>query len=184
MTTDQTDTTQAPDRELLNTLLERWQEVADAYKTKADDPDDDLARRYNDYRFIYLRNIRDLRHVLDTGRMPCSLMSDAERLCGDCGRNHEDEHDKHGTPRPEAAPEVDPWTWAEMNPAEQRLTVLERVLVGHVAEALIDSKGEEVRTWARSITHELRRAGIDLRDPIGARLMEIALGRLDEEHPF
>lgn len=167
-------------RALLDTLIERWEEVAEAYKAKADAPDDDLTRRYADYRHIYVRNIRDLRHVLDTGRMPCSLMNDDERRRGDCGRNHEDEHDKHGA----AAPDIDPWTWAEMSPAERRLAAMERVVVGHIAEALIDGRGEEVRTLSRSLTHELLRAGIDLRDAIGARLTEIALGRLDEEHPF
>jgi hypothetical protein len=163
---------------LLNTLVERWQEVADAYKN--DPPRDDNDRTYNDYRHIYLRNIRDLRHVVDTGQLPCSLMSNEERRRGDCGRIHDDEHDKHGRPVPEDG--FDPWTAA--SPAEYRLGAMEPVIVGHLAEALIDSKGEEVRTWARSLVHELRRAGVDLRDPIGARLTEIALGRLDEEHPF
>lgn len=162
---------------LLETLAKRWQEVADAYKN--DPPRDDNDRTYNDYRHIYLRNIRDLRHVLDAGQIPCSLMSDEERRRGDCGRIHDD---KHGQPLPDAAAADDPW--AAITPAEYRVGAMERVIVGHLAEALIDSKGEEVRTWARGITHELRRAGVDLREAIGARLTEMALGRLDEEHPF
>lgn len=171
------------DRALLDTLIERWEEVADAYKASVlRDSDDDLTRRYSDYRHIYRRNIRDLRHVLDTGRMPCSLMNDKERLRGDCGRNHEDEHDKHGTPLPEPVPVEDPW--APITPAEYRLGAMERVVVGHLAEALIDGRSEEVRSWARGLAHELRRAGAGLHDAIGARLTEIALGRLDEEHPF
>lgn len=167
----------AVDRSVLDTLIERWQEVADAYKAKDGGPDDDLTRRYTDYRHIYVRNMRDLRHALDTGRMPCSLMNDEERRRGDCGRNHEDGH-----PLPEPASEEGPW--AAVNPAEYRLGAMERVIVGHLAEALIDSKSEEVRSWARGIAHELRRAGADVHDAIGARLTEIALGRLDEDHPF
>lgn len=163
---------------LLDTLIERWQEVADAHKN--DPPRDDNDRTYSDYRHIYLRNIRDLKHVLDTGQIPCGLMTHDERRRGDCGQVHDDEHDKYGA----AAPDIDPWAWAEMSPAERRLAAMDRIIVGHLAEALIDSKGEEVRTWARSLVHELRRTGIDLRDAIGARLTEIALGRLDEEHPF
>lgn len=169
----------AIDRPLIDTLLERWQEVADAYKN--DPPRDDLDRTYNDYRHIYLRNIRDLQHVLDTGRMPCSLMNDEERRRGDCGRNHEDEHDKHGLPT-EPTEGDDPWE--PINPAEYRLGAMERVIVGHLAEALIDSRSEEVRSWARGIVHELRHAGVSVQDAVGARLTEIALGRLEEEHPF
>lgn len=172
MSTDQT--------ALLETLIERWQEVADAYKN--DPPRDDNDRTYNDYRHIYLRNIRDLRHLLDTGRMPCSLMSNEERRRGDCGRIHEDEHDKHGQPLTEPASVEDPW--APISPAEYRLGAMERVVVGHLAEALIDGRSEEVRSWARGLAHELRRAGASLHDAIGARLTEMALGRIDEEHPF
>jgi hypothetical protein len=180
MTTDQTETASGdPSRALLETLIERWQEVADAYKNNP--PRDDLDRRYNDYRHIYLRNIRDLQQVLDSGRVPCSLMTDEERSRGDCGQVHDDEHhDKYGA----ASPDIDPWTWAEMSPAERRLAAAERIVVGHLAEALIDGKTDELRTWIRSLTHELRRADIDLREPVGARVTEIALGRLAEEHPF
>ncbi|WP_394436189.1 hypothetical protein [Streptomyces sp. SGAir0957] len=180
MTIDQTETPQTPPRELLDTLLGRWQEVADAYQAKTDSPFDDLTRQYSDYRLIYLRNIRDLKHVLDTGRMPCSLMGDEERRCGDCGRIHEDAYDKHGQPAPEAAS----GPWAPIHPAEQRIRAMERVIVGHLAEALIDSKNEEVRTWARAIAYELRLAGADLHDAIGNRLQELALGRPENEVPF
>lgn len=182
MTTDQTDAPQAPSRELLDTLLERWQECADAYQAKTGDTDDELTRRYSDYRHIYQRNIRDLKHLLDTGRMTCSLMNDEERRRGDCGRNHEDDNDKRGWLAAESTRADDPWT--PVGPFEYRLAALEPILVGHLAEALIDSRGEEVRTWARSVTHELRRAGVDLREAIGTRLTEIALGQPDEEHPF
>jgi hypothetical protein len=190
MTTDQTDTTQAPTRELIDTLIERWQEVADAYQAKADEPDDDLASRYSDYRFIYLRNIRDLRHVLDTGRMPCSLMNDEERRRGDCGRNHEDEHDKHGSART-TAPDDDPWTQAEKaaarepwGPGVTRDQAMANVVTLHLAEALLDGKSEEVRTWARGLAHELRRERIDLVNEIGRHMQRMALGGPTNEVPF
>lgn len=163
---------------LLETLIARWQEVADAYKTNP--PRDDLDRTYNDYRHIYLRNIRDLRHVLDIGRMPCSLMNDEERRRGDCGRIHDDAHDKHGRPAPEAA--EDPW--APIHPAEYRVGAMECVIVGHLAEALIDSKNDEVRAWARAVAYELRLAGVDLNSAIGQRLQELALGKPEDDHPF
>jgi hypothetical protein len=187
MTTDQTDTLQAPGRELLDTLLKRWEEVADAYKAKAGEPDDDLTRTYADYRHIYLRNIRDLRHVLDTGRMPCSLMNDEERRRGDCGRNHEDEHDKHGEP----ALDDDPWTRAEKaaarepwGPGVTRDQAMANVVTLHLAEALLDGKSEEVRTWARGLAHELKRERIDLIDDIGRHMQRMALGGPTNEVPF
>ncbi|MEU1443050.1 hypothetical protein [Streptomyces mirabilis] len=94
---------QDPVREQLATLLDRWQEVADAYKP-GDLPWDDTTRRYRDYRLIYLRNIRDLRHLLDTGQIPCSLMTDEERRRGDCGQVHDDaELEQHGTPEETAS---------------------------------------------------------------------------------
>lgn len=181
---------QAPPRALLDTLIERWQEAAEAYKTKTDDPDDDLTRRYSDYRFIYLRNIRDLRHVLDTGRMPCSLMTNDERRRGDCGRNHEDEHDKHGW-LGEVAPADDPWTHAEKvaarepwGPGVTRDQAMANVVTLHLAEALLDGKSEEVRTWARGLAHELKRERIDLIDDIGQHMQRMALGGPTNEVPF
>ena len=188
MTTDQTDTIP---RALLDTLLERWQEVADAYKNNP--PRDDLDRTYNDYRHIYLRNIRDLQHVLDTGRMPCSLMTNDERRRGDCGRNHEDEYDKHGRPAAEATDDP-PWVNAPENatgagwigaatgpwgPGVTRHDAAMNVVVLHIAEALLDSKSEETRTWARSLAHELKREQIDLLDEIGKHLQRMALASPD-----
>lgn len=174
---------------LLDTLIERWEEVAEAYKAKASDPDDDLTRRYTDYRHIYLRNIRDLRHVLDTGRMPCSLMNDDERLRGDCGRNHEDEHDKHGEPTP--TPDDDPWAQAEKaaarepwGPGVTREQAMANVVALHLAEALLDSNAEPVRTWARGLAHELKREHIDLLDDIGRHMQRMALGDPTNEVPF
>lgn len=170
----------AIDRALLNTLLQRWQEVADAYKS--DPPRDDLDRRYHDYRHIYLRNIRDLQQVLDTGRMPCSLMSDKERRRGDCGRNHEDEHDKHGWLAAAAVAEasaIGPW-----GPGVTRHQAAMNVVTLHLAEALLDGKSEEVRAWARGLAHELKRERIDLLDEIGRHMQRMALGGPTNEVPF
>ena len=187
MTTDQTDTLQAPGRELLDTLLKRWEEVADAYKAKAGEPDDDLTRTYADYRHIYLRNIRDLRHVLDTGRMPCSLMNDEERRRGDCGRNHEDEHDKHGEP----ALDDDPWTRAEKaaarepwGPGVTRDQAMANVVTLHLAEALLDGRDSDVQKWARGIAYELKNIGADLTNEIKQQITDMTLGGDPTDPPF
>jgi hypothetical protein len=190
MTTNQTETTpEAPSRALLDTLIERWEEVAQAYKP-GDAPWDDITQRYADYRHIYLRNIRDLRHVIATGRMPCSLMNDAERLRGDCGRNHEDEHDKHGWIDAMAATD-DPFARAEKaaarepwGPGVTRDQAMANVVTLHLAEALLDGKSEEVRTWARGLAHELKRERIDLIDDIGRHMQRMALGGPTNEVPF
>ncbi|MEV4784073.1 hypothetical protein AB0K53_01215 [Streptomyces tuirus] len=189
MTTSQTDTTQGPSREVLDSLLERWQEVADAYQAKTGDPDDDLTRRYSDYRHIYLRNIRDLRHLLDTGRFPCSLMTNEERRRGDCGRNHEVAPDKGGWigamsgddpfAQAEKAAAREPW-----GPGVTRDQAMADVVTLHLAEALLDGKSEEVRTWARGLAHELKRERIDLIDDIGRHMQRMALGGPTNEVPF
>lgn len=64
-------------RKLLYTLGERWLEVADSCKPQAGGHDD-LDDRYSNYRLIYLRAIRNLEHVLDTGTLPVELMTDEE----------------------------------------------------------------------------------------------------------
>lgn len=176
---------------LLNTLLERWEEVADAYKASfLRDSDDRLDRTYTDYRHIYLRNIRDLKHVIDTGRMPCSLMTNDERHRGDCGRTHEDEHDKHGQTEP-ADTADDPFTAAEKafarepwGPGVTRDQAMANVVTLHLAEALLDGKSEEVRVWARGLAHELKRERIDLVDDIGRHMQRMALGEPTNEIPF
>ncbi|MEH0417890.1 hypothetical protein [Streptomyces sp. B21-083] len=177
-------------RALLDTLLERWQEVAEAYRAKLDEPEDELSRRYSDYRHIYLRNIRDLRRVLDSGRVPCSLMTDEERRRGDCGRAHEDEHDKRGWIGAMATTD-DPWTQVEeaaarepWGPGVTRDQAMANVVALHLAEALLDGKSEEVRTWARGLAHELKRERIDLIDDIGGHMQRMALGGPDSEVPF
>jgi hypothetical protein len=183
MSTDQTT--------LLATLLDRWQEVADVYKN--DPPRDDLDRTYDDYRHIYLRNIRDLKHVIETGQLPCSLMSNEERRRGDCGRIHDDEHDTGGQPSPEQpvvagwlaaaavaeASAIGPW-----GPGVTRHQAAMNVVTLHIAEALLDGKSEEVRTWARGLAHELKRERIDLIDEIGRHMQRMALGGPTSEVPF
>jgi hypothetical protein len=162
MTTGQTDAVQQdPIRALLGTLLERWQEVADAYKTDKGDSDD-LDLKYDHFRTIYLRNIRDLRHVLDTGRMPCSLMNDEERRRGDCGHVHDD----------------DPWTTA--SPAKERVT---SVIVAHICHLLLDhdARGDHA---ARDLTWALKGEGVDLSGAVQQRITDLTLGRDPSEPPF
>ena len=190
MTINQTESEKAPDRALLDSLLNRWQEVADAYKP-GDLPWDDIDRKYRNQRMIYLRNIRDLRHVLDTGRLPCGLMNDEERRRGDCERNHDDEHDESGELAPTRTPVDDPWTQAEKaaarepwGPGVTRDQAMANVVTLHLAEALLDGKSEEVRTWARGLAHELRRERIDLIDDIGRHMQRMALGGPTNEVPF
>ncbi|WP_329616413.1 hypothetical protein OG244_28200 [Streptomyces brevispora] len=177
---------------LLNTLLEGWEEVAEAYKPgDVPVPWDAHTQTYADYRHIYLRNIRDLRHVIDTGRMPCSLMNNEERRRGDCGRNHEDEYDKHGEPEPADTTADDPWAQAEKaaarepwGPGVTRDQAMANVVVLHLAEALLDGKSEQVRTWARGLAHELKRERIDLLDDIGHHMQRMALGGPTNDVPF
>ncbi|MGQ4353231.1 hypothetical protein [Streptomyces drozdowiczii] len=176
---------------LLTVLLERWEEVAVAYKANPlRESDDRIDRTYADYRHIYLRNIRDLKHVIDTGRMPCSLMNDEERRRGDCGRNHEDEHDKHGQAA-SAATADDPFAAAEQaaarepwGPGVTRDQAMANVVTLHLAEALLDGKSEAVRAWARGLAHELKRERIDLLDDIGQHMQRMALGGPTNEIPF
>lgn len=144
---------------LLDTLIERWQEVADAYKN--DPPRDDLDQTYSDYRHIYLRNIRDLRHVLDTGQMPCSLMTDEERGRGDCGHVHSD-------------------PVFTLTPAAEQATT---PIVAHICHLLLDheARGDHA---ARDLTWALKREGIDLTGAIEKRITELTLGRDPSDPPF
>lgn len=50
------------------------------------------------------------------------------------------------------------------------------VIAGHVAEALVDGEGDEVRKWARSVTDELRRVGLDLAGHVERRAEELNPG--------
>ncbi|KOV86106.1 MULTISPECIES: hypothetical protein [unclassified Streptomyces] len=51
------------------------------------------------------------------------------------------------------------------------------VIAGHVAEALVDGESAEVRRWARSITDELKRIGLDLRGAVEYRVEDLNGGQ-------
>jgi hypothetical protein len=51
------------------------------------------------------------------------------------------------------------------------------VIAGHVAEALADGENDHVRAWARSITDELKRIGLDLRGRIEQRAEDLRGGK-------
>src|SRR5690606_39706367 len=94
--------------------------------------------------------------------MPCTLMNVEERRRVDCRLNQEAAHDKHGSGRT-TAPDDDPWTQAEKaaarepwGPGVTRDQAMANVVALRLAEALLDGKSEEVRTWARGLAHELR----------------------------
>lgn len=67
------------------------------------------------------------------------------------------------------------------------LIAASNVIAGHVAEALTDGENEQVRTWARSITAELKRVGLDLRGAIERRAEDLHDGKpfaYSDEPPF
>lgn len=76
----------------------------------------------------------------------------------------------------ENLPDVGPW-----GPGVSALTATTNVVALHIAQALLDGKSTEVRTWARGLAHELKREGFDLFNEIGAHMQRIALA---EELPF
>ncbi|KAB1146770.1 hypothetical protein F7R91_14415 [Streptomyces luteolifulvus] len=47
------------------------------------------------------------------------------------------------------------------------------IIAGHVAEALIDGENDAVRKWARSVTDELRRVGLDLAGHVERRAEDL-----------
>lgn len=90
----------------------------------------------------------------------------------------------------EAAPEQDPWAPAPQSADEGAITgpwgpgitrhqAAMNVVTLHIAEALLDAKSEEVRTWARGLAHELKRERIDLIGDIGRHMQRMALGSPD-----
>ncbi|NEB42331.1 hypothetical protein [Streptomyces sp. SID14515] len=82
--------------------------------------------------------------------------------------------------RRESANETpDPW-----GPGVTRDQAMANVVTLHLAEALLDGKSEEVRTWARGLAHELKRERIDLIDDIGRHMQRMALGGPTNEIPF
>ncbi|MEV4041508.1 hypothetical protein [Streptomyces sp. NPDC049744] len=92
-------------------------------------------------------------------------------------------------PSPGAA--VDPWAQPDRpisrepwGPGVTRADAITHVVTLHLAEALLDAKSEEVRTWARGLAHELKREQIDLIDDIGRHMQHMALGGPTSEVPF
>ncbi|WP_121701671.1 hypothetical protein [Streptomyces sp. E5N298] len=73
----------------------------------------------------------------------------------------------------------EPW-----GPGITREEAMAHVVTLHLAEALLDGKSEEVRTWARGLAHELKREQIDLIDDIGRHMQHMALGGPTSEVPF
>jgi len=80
-----------------------------------------------------------------------------------------------------AAPVDDPWA---PDPQIQKLQDFRRVVAGHLAEAFIDRKSLEVRTWARGLVNELREVGIDLGDEITDVMRRHTVGDVPSEPPF
>ncbi|MGW5291553.1 hypothetical protein [Streptomyces bacillaris] len=158
--------------DLLNTLLERWEEVADSYKP-SESGHPDLEERYRNYRYVQLRTIRNLRQVLDTGTMPCELATDEEKRRGDCGQVH----------AAEEFTERDPWA-PVADVTAQIPEPVRRVLAGHLAEMLLDPKADDVQKWARGITFELKREGFDLGNAIKKRITDLTLGADPSDPPF
>lgn len=63
-----------------------------------------------------------------------------------------------------------------VTPADTLAAVIP-VIAGHVAEALVDGEGAEIRRWARSITDELRRVGLDLAGHVERRAEDLNGGK-------
>ncbi|MEU0783460.1 hypothetical protein ABZ341_18040 [Streptomyces sp. NPDC006173] len=83
---------------------------------------------------------------------------------------------KSPTAREEACPSVSPFgpdPWATPTP---KLADVTAVVAGHLAEALLDGKSDELRTFARSLAYELKRIGCDLDDAIEQRVQQLAPG--------
>lgn len=51
------------------------------------------------------------------------------------------------------------------------------VIAGHIAEAITDGENDDVRKWARSVTDELKRAGLDLRGSVECRVEDLNGGQ-------
>jgi hypothetical protein len=80
-------------------------------------------------------------------------------------------------------PSDDPWAATPDITAEVPEPV-QRVLAGHVAEMLLAPQTDDVHQWARGITYELKRIGVDLTEAIKGRITERTLGRDPSEPPF
>lgn len=92
-------------------------------------------------------------------------------------------------PSPNSA--ADPWAQPDRPASREpwgsgttRDQAMAHVVTLHLAEALLDGKSEDVRTWARGLAHELKREQIDLLDDIGRHMQQMALGGPTNEVPF
>ena len=72
--------------------------------------------------------------------------------------------------------------WATEASAVEALRAFRTVVAGHLAEMFLDGKADEVRTWARGIALELKRAGVGIDDDIVDRIRELALA--PDDLPF
>ncbi|MFE2850635.1 hypothetical protein ACFXJO_05805 [Streptomyces lavendulae] len=50
----------------------------------------------------------------------------------------------------------------------------------HIADALVNSKSDDVREWARELARELKRERIDLREDIGRQVLRLTLDPLND----
>lgn len=82
-----------------------------------------------------------------------------------------------------AAPAYDPWA-PKPDIAVDTPEPVRRVLAGLLVEMLLDGNNDDVRTWARGITYELKREGLDLGDAIKKRITDITLGADPADPPF
>ncbi|MFJ6559906.1 hypothetical protein ACIQMV_08495 [Streptomyces sp. NPDC091412] len=82
-----------------------------------------------------------------------------------------------------AVPADDPWAVKPDITADIPEPVL-RVIAGHLAEALLDSRDTELQKWARGIAYELKREGADLTEAIKTRITDLTLGTDPSEPPF
>ncbi|MFJ1647933.1 hypothetical protein [Streptomyces sp. NPDC088258] len=69
----------------------------------------------------------------------------------------------------------DPWATAP-DIATDIPEPVRRILAEHLAEMLLDPTATDVQKWARDITFELKREGIDLTPDIEKRITDLTLG--------
>lgn len=84
---------------------------------------------------------------------------------------------------PFSAPSADPRAEPSIVTAEIPEPV-RRVIAGHLAEMLLAPESDDVRKWARGITYELKREGLDLTGAVEQRITDMTLGRDPDEPPF
>jgi hypothetical protein len=180
MTTDQASTQQQnPIREQLATLIERWEEVADSYKPLEGSKHDDLEERYRNYRYIQRRAIRDLKHVLDSGTVPCELMTVEERRRGDCGQIHRDDSEEDsGT-----APAFDPWG-PQPDISANVPEPVRHILADRLAHMLLGPRNGALQVAARELTFALKAEGFNLSDAIRQNITDLTLGPDPVDVPF